>query len=288
MVYRHAPCQIDSQCRKRRLTGRSTCRSTPTLAFMRLLLLLALVGLGVWGVTRHQESTSFHGHAVAVAAAGKISCVPRRYFNAHDAQQFTALRNQNGSIRPVTPGRLELTGFLPQLEGYTESLYSEFVRNQYDRRKMPATWVRIEILGEDSARFLAEFDRTRASSYVPVGSGVWRKRPDCVGKTAGAGAATRVQQGPECVNWELREVNTSSGPAWLACYPAPSSDRCDMATPQEVDGVHYLYDFPISQLQSWSSIDNVVRTRVRSWRDSGRVVAFDAADTSVDRACDWA
>jgi hypothetical protein len=254
------------------------------LAVAFLLLLLGLLAFVIWSA-RKRDFPSFEGHAVAVATAGQVLCVPRRYFNAHDATRFTALRNEDGSIRPLTPGRLELTSYLPHLEGHSDAQYANLVRNHWDKRSMPATWVRIEILGEDSARFLAEFDRTRADSYEPRADGTWKKKPDCVGRTAGAGAAMMVQQGPECVHWELRQVQTPSGAAWLACYPAPSSDRCDMATPQSVGGVPFLYDFHMSRLQDWAAIDKAVRERVASWIDAGRTVGPASTGASIRRPC---
>ena len=215
------------------------------------------------------ELAAFDGPAIYIAMDDAVACVPRRFFSAYEAKTFSEAKNPDGSPRPITPGRLELTTFLPNLEGYTNELFRDYVRNRYDRRLSPSSWVRVELLNQEVAKFFrnsaTEYESFEASQIESTEITSRRRKAACVGKTAGFGAGFLVTAGEECAIEELKGKSIDGVPVEALCAPFPGTNRCHVRTVQNSGGIAFKYDFKIQHLADWDQIHRLVSIRVREW-----------------------
>jgi hypothetical protein len=254
---------------------------------MRTLFLIAVCSLLVaCSVPREIDFSTYEGADVAVLVGEVPACVPRRHFTPWDANTFSALKNPDGSRRPVTPPRLELTAFLPGLVGYTNQEFQAYALSRYDRRASPATWVRIELVDAAAARFQVELADARRSDFTVDGGvgahgfAVRRRDPGCVGKRAGAGGTIAIEVGPECLADELRTRRV--GPQEIEFYCAVS--RC-FARPALAEGLNYTFDIHQSQFANWLDISKRVRTSVTAWAMAGQGVASTKSYPTIGKSC---
>lgn len=254
---------------------------------MRTLFLLAGCSLVVGcSAPREIDFSAYEGADVAVLVGEAPACVPRRHFTPWDANKFSALKNPDGSRRPLTPGRLELTAFLPGLEGYTDQEFQSYSSSSYDRRSSPPTWVRIELIDTAVARFQTEVaDKERSNFVVNGGVGthgfvVRRRDPSCVGRRAGAGGTIAIEVGPECLTEELRTQRVSQQEIEFLC----AMSRC-FARPALAEGLNYTFDIHQSQFANWLDIGERVRKAVAAWAVAGRGVASTKSYPTIDKPC---
>jgi hypothetical protein len=215
------------------------------------------------------DLAAFDGPAIYVSLDKVAVCVPRRFFSVYEAKKFSELKGADGLSRPVTPSRLELTLFLPNLEGYTNDLFRDYARHKYDRRHSPSTWVRVELLDRKVATFfrtVADGSQNFEASYVDsLGITSRRRKAMCVGETAGFGAGFLWTAGKECALEELKDKSIDGHRVQSLCAPSPGTNRCHVRTVLESSGIAYKYDFGMQQLAQWDQIDKLIKTRVSEW-----------------------
>jgi len=239
----------------------------------KLILTLALWS-AIQGTAAEERPTAadlaaFDGPAIHVYLDKVAVCVPRRFFSAYEAKEFSDLKGADGLSRPVTHSRLELTLFLPDLEGYTNELFRDYARHKYDRRHSPSTWVRVELLDREAATFfrtVADGSQNFEASYVdPLGITSRRRKATCIGETAGFGAGFLWTAGKECALEELKDKSIEGHRVQALCAPSPGSNRCHVRTVLESSGIAFKYDFEMHQLAQWDRIDKLIKTRVSEW-----------------------
>jgi hypothetical protein len=222
---------------------------------------------------------NFDGPAVKLRFNESSICVPRRHFSAYEAKVYSSLTYGNGSPRSATPGRMSLNMFLPELHGYTNELYKNEQRNGYDRRKSPITWVRVDIIDEEVATFHVKTFEDSLSQFEPQshedssGFTTRKRREDCVGRRAGAGAGILFEEPPECKLQELKFGHPEEPLFYLWCVPSPGAKRCFSRTVSTASGIHFMYDFSIEQLPHWVSIHRGVRGKVEQWASDHACIA---------------
>lgn len=218
--------------------------------------------------SRDVDFSGYDGADVAVLVGEVSACVPRRHFTPWHAKQWSSLTNPDGSSRPVTAQRLELSAFWPSLDGYTDREFQAYAESRYDRSKSPPSWVRIELLDMAVAQTrgeIANSDRRNFTVNVGVderGFTVRRRDPGCIGQRAAAGATIAIEVGAECLNDELRTGRF--GERVIEFYCAVS--RCFAWIPESVAGFNYVFDFAASELAQWARLDERVRQKVRGGR----------------------
>jgi hypothetical protein len=217
------------------------------------------------------DLAAFDGPAIHVALDEVAVCVPRRFFDVYNAKTFSESKDANGTQRPVNPGRLELTLFLPDLEGYTNELFRDYARHGYDRRHSPSTWVRLDILNREVAaafrKFTDDYQNFEAIYVDPMGLTSRRRKAKCIGETAGFGAGFLWTAGKECAMEELKEKFIGGHRLQALCTPAPGTNRCHVRTVQDSSGVAFKYDFAMQQLSQWDRIDTLINKRVIEWAE---------------------
>jgi hypothetical protein len=218
------------------------------------------------------DLSGFDGPAIQMLIDDRVVCVPRRLLHPYEAKEFAALRNPDGTVRPVTPHRMRLATFLPQLDGYTDSQYVEYVRNHYnvDGNHNSPTRVHIDLINSEIADSL---DRVReqtiltfetSESVDALGFVTRKAKPECVGKRASAGAFIAIELGPECALAELKYRNPSAPELTLVCAPTKSnSRRCQALGAQSVDGIQFEYQPEIINLPQWIELHRKVLKRVK-------------------------
>jgi hypothetical protein len=254
---------------------------------MRTLFLLAGCSLLVaCSAPSEIDFSTYEGADVAVLVGEVSACVPRRHFTPWDANKFSALNNPDGSRRPVTAGRLELTAFLPGLEGYTNREFQSYASSRYDRRASPPTWVRIVLVDAAVARFQKEVaDKERSNFAVNGGVGahgfaVRRRDPSCIGQRAGAGGTIAIEVGPECLTEELRTQRAGQQEIEFLC----AVSRC-FARPAIAEGLNYTFDIHQSQFANWLDISERVRKAVGAWVVAGQSVAAMKSHPTIVKSC---
>jgi hypothetical protein len=254
---------------------------------MRTLFLLAGCVLVVaCSAPREPDFSMYEGADVAVLVDEVPACVPRRHFTPWDAGKFSALRNPDSSRRPVTPGRLELTAFLPGLEGYTDQEFQSYASSRYDRCASPPTWVRIELIDAAVARFQREVAEKERNNFVvnggvgAYGFAVRRRDPSCVGQRAGAGGTIAIEVGAECLVDELRTQRVGQQEIEFLC----AVSRC-FARPATAEGLSYTFDIHQSQFANWLDISERVRKAVTAWAVRGQGVASSRSYPTIDKPC---
>jgi hypothetical protein len=226
-------------------------------------LLLAVTACG-------PDLRKFNGPPIGLVFDGLTVCVPRRHMSTDDVRSFSNLTAADGTTRLATPRRMELTLFFPGLNGYTDELYAQYVRDGYDRRKGPTTWIRMNLLDAELATWHRSVDSSTdgfdPTPYVdPVGLKSWKRSANCVGRTAGFGAGFLVTLGAECAAEEVKAKTILGQEVRLTCAPSPGPDRCYLRGFVEGSGVHYQYDFHISHLAHWSEIHESLLSKTKQW-----------------------
>lgn len=201
------------------------------------------------------------GPPVQVKIGSTSLCVGRQFIHLYDL--LPALE-KNKPVNGYLGYRAELNLFDIELHGFIPEHYKSGIAHEGDRRKYPDNWVRITILPKKN-ELRANLSEL-IGKYYEVESNVdfdfksHRAERQCVGKVEGMGYL-QIQNGPECLDAELKFGNPLDASVVLSC----SKSRCSTQKNLEINGVWFDYDFPKSFLPQWPKLHTNVRQRIEEW-----------------------